>query len=93
MRQRGAGEGTNGLPRSPRRSPPRRASASLAALAAANALAGAGRALGGRRTSGTGSPLGGLTRRVLAASAAPRPAIRAAALTGVQRAIPVLGPA
>ena len=85
----GAGEGTNASPRSP----PRRVSASLAALAAANALAGAGRALGGRRTSGAGGAFGGRARRVLAAAAAPRPAIGAAALTGVQRAIPVLGPA
>lgn len=57
--------------------------ASLGALAAADALAGAGRAL--RR----------LTRmlRVLAAAAATRTAIRSTPLTGVQRAIPVLGPA
>ena len=57
--------------------------ASLGALAAADALAGAGRAL--RR----------LTRmlRVLAAATATRAAVGAAALAGVQRAIAVLGAA
>ena len=64
--------------------------ASLAALAAADALAGAGRTLG-RRTSRTGTGIG--TRRVLAAATAARAAVGTAALAGVQRAIPVLGAA
>ena len=66
----------------------RDAIASLAALAAADALAGAGRALG-RRTSRTG--IGVL--RVLAAAAATSAAVGTTALTGVQRAIAVLGAA
>ena len=69
----------------------RDAIASLAALAAADALAGAGRALG-RRTGGTsGTRIGVL--RVLAAAAAARAAIGTAGLASVQRAIPVLGAA
>ena len=64
--------------------------ASLAALAAADALAGAGRTLG-RRTSRTGTGIG--TLRVLATAAATGAAVGTAALAGVQRAIPVLGAA
>ena len=64
--------------------------ASLAALAAADALAGAGRTLG-RRTSRTGTGIG--TRRMLATATAARAAVGTAALAGVQRAIPVLGAA
>ena len=64
--------------------------ASLAALAAADALAGAGRTLG-RRTSRTGTGIG--TLRVLAAATAARAAVGTAALAGVQRAIPVFGAA
>ena len=66
----------------------RDAIASLAALAAADALAGAGRALR-RRTSRT--RIGVL--RVLAAAAATSAAIGTASISGVQRAIPVLGAA
>ena len=76
----------------------RRASASLCVLAAADALAGAGRALrtssrtGASRTSGT-SITGTRTLRVFAAATATRAAVGAAALAGVQRAITVLGAA
>ena len=67
---------------------------SLAALAAADALAGAGRALSTSR-SGTGrtSRTGIGVLRVLAAAAATGAAVGAAGLAGVQRAIPVLGAA
>ena len=68
----------------------RDAIASLAALAAADALAGAGRTLG-RRTSRTGTGIG--TLRVLATATAARAAVGTAALAGVKRAIPVLGAA
>ena len=64
--------------------------ASLAALAAADALAGAGRTLG-RRTSRTGTGIG--TLRMLAAATATSATVGTAALAGVQRAIPVLGAA
>ena len=66
----------------------RDAIASLAALAAADALAGAGCALG-RRTSITGIRM----LRVLAAATATSATIGTAGLAGVQRAIPVLGTA
>ena len=86
------------------RTPPRvvstrRASASLAALAAADALAGAGRALRtstGRTRTGraSGTSIGRTgARRVLAAATAASTAVGAAALAGVQRAIAVLGAA
>ena len=68
----------------------RDAIASLAALAAADALAGAGRTLG-RRTSRTGTGIG--TLRMLAAATATSATVGTAALAGVQRAIPVLGAA
>ena len=73
----------------------RDATASLAALAAADALAGAGRALRSRtgaRTNGT-SRTGISVLRVLATATATSAAVGAAALAGVQRAIPVLGAA
>ena len=75
----------------------RDAIASLAALAAADALAGAGRALSTSR-SGTGgtsrtSRTGIGMLRVLAAAAATSATVGAASLAGVQRAIPVLGAA
>ena len=71
-------------------------SASLAALAATDALAGTGRALRSRTStsrtrSATVSRTG--TLRVLAAATATRAAVGAATLAGVQRAIPVLGTA
>ena len=68
--------------------------ASLAALAAADALAGAGRALSTSRSGTGGTSRTGIgTRRVLAAATATGAAVGAAALAGVQRAIPVLGAA
>ena len=72
----------------------RDATASLAALAAADALAGTGRALSTSR-SGTGrtSRTGIGVLRVLATATAARAAVGTAALAGVQRAIPVLGAA
>ena len=69
--------------------------ASLAALAAADEIAGAGRAL--RTSSRTGASrttiTGTRTRRVLAAATATGAAVGAASLAGVQRAIAVLGAA
>ena len=65
--------------------------ASLAALAAADALAGAGRALSTSRSRTSRTGIG--TLRVLAAATAARAAVGTAALAGVQRAIPVLGAA
>ena len=76
--------------------------ASLCVLAAADALAGAGRALrtSTSRTSRTGTSRTSSTTisrtrtlRVLAAAAAARTAVGATALAGVQRAITVLGAA
>ena len=69
----------------------RDAIASLAALAAADALAGAGRALSTSRSRTSRTGIGVL--RVLAAAAATCAAVGAAALAGVQRAIAVLGAA
>ena len=69
----------------------RDAIASLAALAAADALAGAGRALSTSRSRTSRTGIGVL--RVLAAAAATGAAVGAAGLAGVQRAIPVLGAA
>ena len=74
----------------------RDAIASLAALAAADALAGAGRALSASRSSTSRSRTsrtGIGVLRVLAAATATRAAVGAAALAGVQRAIAVLGAA
>ena len=72
----------------------RDAIASLAALTAADALAGTGRALSTSR-SGTGrtSRTGIGVLRVLAAAAATSATVGATGLAGVQRAIPVLGAA
>ena len=69
----------------------RDAIASLAALAAADALAGAGRALSTSRSGTSRTGIGVL--RVLATAAATSATIGAAALAGVQLAIPVLGTA
>ena len=75
----------------------RATAALLCVLAAADALAGAGRALR-RRTGRTGSTsgtsiTGPRTLRVLAAATATRAAVGTTALAGVQRAIAILGAA